>query len=140
MNNFNLKKFLVENKLTAVSRLAEEKVDLNKPLPKLGKPLKDIGMEINKKLEGMGYQTKLINNPNEFSDALEKNGDKKMATLHLEQFQAGNSQLEIKVHANNADDLKKIIDAYNLPEENGGFQGKFVNTDLVRAVISAGKE
>jgi hypothetical protein len=138
MNNFDLKNFLTENKLTTNSRIDEgEKVDLYKPLPKLGKPLKDIGMEINDKLKGMGYQTKLVNDMNQFSDILEKNEDKKMATLYYQTYQSGNSMLEIRVHQNNADDLKKIVGSYNFPEENGGYQGAFVNGGLVRATIHA---
>jgi len=138
MNNFDLKNFLTENKLTTNSRMDEgEKVDFYKPLPKLGKPLKDIGMEINDKLKGMGYQTKLVNDMVQFSDILEKNKDKKMATLYYQRFQSGNTMLEIRVHQNNADDLKKIVSSYNFPEENGGYKGAFVSGGLVRATIHA---
>lgn len=136
MDNFDLRKFLAESKLTKNSKLQTE----FKALPALDKPLKDIGMEMNEKLKGMGYQTKLVGNMGQEDDALEKNGDKKMATLYYEKFQSGNSQLEIRVHKNNADDLKKIVDSYNFPEEHGGYEGGFVNGDLVRATIHAGKE
>ncbi len=142
MNNFDLKNFLTENKLTTASRLTEEKFDFTKPLPDLGKPLMDIGKEMDDKLKGMGYQTKLVNNVNQFSDFLEKNEDEKMATLFYEKFQGGNAQLEIRVHRNNADDLKKLVDSYNFPERNGGYEGAFIGGNLVRATIHAseGKE
>ena len=143
MNNFDLKKFLTENKLTTASKLAEgEKVDLTKPLPALDKPLKDIGMEINKKLGGMGYTTQTVSDPTQDGDALENGGDKKLAVLaYQESDRHGSGEmnlsatLEIRVHKNNADDLKKIVGSYNLPKENGGYEGSFVSGNLVRATI-----
>ena len=167
MNNFDLKSFLTENKLTTASKLAEgekpaydsgvtqasidmamtqagmkkeEKVDLTKPLPALDKPLKDIGMEMNKKLEGMGYSTQMVSDPTQHGDALENGGDKKLAVLAYQAFEGGNATLEIRVHKNNADDLKKIVDSYNLPKENGGYEGSFVSGNLVRATISASEQ
>tara|TARA_R100000951_G_C2554528_1_gene153546 strand:+ start:168 stop:596 length:429 start_codon:yes stop_codon:yes gene_type:complete len=141
MNNFDLKKFLTENKLTTASKLAEgEKVDLTKPLPALDKPLKDIGMEINKKLEGMGYSTQTVSDPTQHGDALENGGDKKLAVLAYQAFQGGKATLEIRVHKNNADDLKKIIDSYSFDSKNGGYQGSFVSSNLVRASISASEQ
>ena len=136
MNNFDLKSFLTENKLTTASKLAEgEKVDLTKPLPALDKPLKDIGMEINKKLEGMGYSTQTVSDPTQDGDALENGGDKKLAVLAYQEFEGGNATLEIRVHKNNADDLKKIVDSYGFDSENGGYEGRFVSGNLVRATI-----
>jgi len=148
MNNFDLKRFLTENKLTTVSKLTEgEKVDLTKPLPALDKPLKDIGMEINKKLGDMGYTTQTVSDPTKDGDALENGGDKKLAVLayqELERQGVGemnlSATLEIRVHKNNADDLKKIVDSYGFDSENGGYIGSFSSGDLVRAEIAASEK
>lgn len=141
MNNFDLKNFLTENKLTTASKLLNE-MDFGKPLPDLGKPLMDIGQEIEGKLKSMGYNTRVYvqnNVPRDITDDLEAKGDAKLAAITFNTHDSANGvvKLTIMVHKNNQDDLKKVVDSYNFSKENGGFRGGFSAGNLVSAQIFA---
>lgn len=119
-----------------------EELNFNKPFPDLGKPLEKIGQEIEGKLKGMGYSTKLFMDkevPSNINKDLEEKTDSKLAAISFfkpDPSVGGSAQLEIRVHKNNADDLKKVVDSYNFPKENGGYKGNFASGgDLVRAQI-----
>lgn len=141
MNNFDLKSFLTENKLTTASKLVSE-IDFSKPLPDLGKPLMDIGQEIEGKLKGAGFSTKVYVNQNipfDIIDQLQTKGDAKLAAINFDTHDSANGvvKLTIVVHQNNQDDLKKIVDSYKFSKENGGFKGTYSSGDLVSAQIFA---
>jgi len=102
-----------------------EKVDLTKKLPKLAKPLMDIGKELDQKLKAAGFQTKIfmgkISVPREFFDVVKDNEVE--AGIAFAQYTDGTGKkevLDIATNGNKLKELEEVLKSFNIPAENGG--------------------
>ena len=138
MENFNLKKFLTENKLTTASKLTEgEKVDLTQGPPKLKKSLKELGEAMFNRLKGQAIEPKLVMGalrlPPEANDAIAKN-EKLAGVTYAEDSGSSRKILSITVNKAKKDVLQKTVNEFDIPKENGGTVEQ-VGNDLAKVEI-----
>ena len=106
--------------LVSVSKeLSETSVDeaLNKPVDKLGP-------DVEKRLQSMGFETKVFPNPSwgnipdEAIKAIEANP--KLAGIAFVKNNSGTEAMRVMVNAERKKDLQKVRDYFQVPEENFG--------------------
>lgn len=136
MKNFNLRSFLTENKLTQYSKQVQEaakpgmKVSELKALVKelldetslneaLNKPLQDFGPDLQKRLQTVGFNTKLSSEApsDEIQGKLRENP--KLAYIHF--YRSGNNE-EIVIYAGGKaqQKIQKVVDYFNLDSSQYG--------------------
>ena len=108
MNNFNLKEFLVENKLTTNSRLNEA----------LNKELKQFGPDLKKRLETAGFKTGLFQGQGMVPTEAQKKiqNDESLAGIAYKQYPDGYEFLEVSVNKSKANELVKVAKYFSTPE------------------------
>ena len=113
MENFDLKKFLIENKLTSNSKVLSEA---------LNKELKTFGPDLKKKLDSMDFQSALFNNqsavPMEAVQKIAKNS--KLAGISYFKTPDGYERIEVAVNRERIKDLEKLKSYFSTPEGQYG--------------------
>jgi len=116
MAQFDLKKFLVENKLTANSRSVNEA---------LNKSLQDFGPDLQKRLQALGFETKLFTGTESVPfDAVDKIiANPKLAGIAYKKYEnQGNvyEYIKVIVHKDRAKDLEKVKKYFQTPDGEYG--------------------
>jgi hypothetical protein len=90
----------------------------------LNKPVTKLGPDVEKRLQSMGFETKVFPNPawgnipNEAIDAIEANP--KLAGIAFVKNQSGSEAMRVMVNAERKKDLQKLRDYFQVPEEKFG--------------------
>ena len=114
MEQFDLKKFLVENKLTTNSKVLKEA---------LNKPLKDFGPDLQKRLQALGFQAKLFTGKQSVPmDAVEKiMADPNLAGISYVSGNDGTYEyIEVVVNKEKLKDLQKVKQYFQIPDQAYG--------------------
>jgi hypothetical protein len=110
MDNFDLKKFLTENKLTINSR------DLNEAL---NKSLKDFGPDLQKRLQTVGLQAKVFPKAPEGDMVKRLQDNPKLAYIHF--YKSGaNEEIVIYAGKEAQQSIQKVVAYFNLDSTNYG--------------------
>ena len=90
----------------------------------LNKPVTELGPDVEKRLQSMGFETKVFPNPawgnipNEAIDAIQANP--KLAGIAFIKNQSGSEAMRVMVNAERKKDLQKLRDYFQVPEEKFG--------------------
>jgi len=117
-NNFNLRKFLSENKLTVNSKVLKEGVRLNENLTEAQtEKLSDFGKnKLFPFLQKSGFNYKAQNGqiPRDIHDTIHDKPDAKLAVVSYQSDGKGGEYVYVVVNKKNDDILDKIVKHFNL--------------------------